>query len=278
MLKATIFARRVPPALTLTLTRSINGSAVLFQQQQNQPYYARSSYRPANAYTPPGATLAAEEAEDFAAEDAAPTPAYRSAYRREAAPPVAAATPTIPNSSASAFGKSSPSMPFPEEARQEYSSPSLYQGAAAEAFSEDIRRMLAEPIPSEDIEIKPDGTVYMPESRYRRILNRAFGAGAWALVPRGPHSLSADVLSREYALFCLGRYVSQVRGHGAVREFANPAMVSESVRSNALTRLCKDLGIANELWDADFCNQWRAINCIRKTENNRIKWEKKALP
>jgi hypothetical protein len=30
-----------------------------------------------------------------------------------------------------------------------------------------------------------DGVIYLPEIKYRRILNRAFGPGGWGLVPRG---------------------------------------------------------------------------------------------
>jgi len=29
------------------------------------------------------------------------------------------------------------------------------------------------------------GLIYVPEIKYRRILNHAFGPGGWALVPRG---------------------------------------------------------------------------------------------
>jgi len=35
-----------------------------------------------------------------------------------------------------------------------------------------------------DIEMKPDGMIYLPEIKYRRILNRAFGPGGWGLAPR----------------------------------------------------------------------------------------------
>ncbi len=51
--------------------------------------------------------------------------------------------------------------------------------------------------------------------QYRRILNRAFGPGAWALVPRGESNLKGKFLCRDYALFCLGRFVAQAKGeHG----------------------------------------------------------------
>ena len=52
-----------------------------------------------------------------------------------------------------------------------------YYGLAQEPFSSEIQAILAENIKAEDVEIKPDGLLYLPEIKYRRILNRAFGAG-----------------------------------------------------------------------------------------------------
>lgn len=51
----------------------------------------------------------------------------------------------------------------------------------------------------------------MPEIKYRRILNKAFGPGGWGLAPRGETNVSQKVVSREYALVCLGRYVLHLR-------------------------------------------------------------------
>ncbi len=56
-----------------------------------------------------------------------------------------------------------------------------------------------------------DGLIYLPEIKYRRILNRAFGPGGWGLAPRGETNVSQKVVSREYALICLGRLVSHLR-------------------------------------------------------------------
>lgn len=39
----------------------------------------------------------------------------------------------------------------------------------------EITSVLMAPLDHKDIEIKPDGLIYLPEIRYRRILNRAFG-------------------------------------------------------------------------------------------------------
>ena len=52
-----------------------------------------------------------------------------------------------------------------------------------------------------------DGLIYLPEIKYRRILNKAFGPGGWGLAPRTETNVGPRVVSREYALVCLGRCV-----------------------------------------------------------------------
>ena len=47
----------------------------------------------------------------------------------------------------------------------------------------------------------------MPEIKYRRVLNKAFGPGAWGLAPRSETNVGPKIVSREYALVCQGRYV-----------------------------------------------------------------------
>lgn len=163
--------------------------------------------------------------------------------------------------------------PFPEEIEQDYTE-GMYKEAAMGSFSKEVVEILQAELPAEDIEIKPDGALYLPENRYRRILCKAFGPGGWCLVPRGAHSLSGGVLSREYALYCGGRFISQVRGHATVHQgFSNPALASEVARSNALMRACKDLGIGNELWDPTYTSMWKANYAMRKTDaSGKIRW------
>ena len=150
---------------------------------------------------------------------------------------------------------------FPDERHISYQQPNsnMFQEASKEPFSVEIQAILASPIDQEQIQSKPDGTIYLPEIHYRQILMKAFGPGGWSLIPRGPHTMiNQSILTREYALFCLGRYVSSARGSAILRSNMNPAMISEAVRSNALMRCCKDLGIAHELWDPNFISQWKS--------------------
>jgi hypothetical protein len=171
---------------------------------------------------------------------------------------------------------------FTEEALQDYSL-SSFKNASESPFSQEIAQVLAEPIDEQLVEIKPDGSCYLPEIHYRRILTKAFGIGGWAIIPRGPHSIQGNVISREYALFANGRFLSQARGHATITgSFQNPAMCTESVRSNSLMRCCKDLGIASSLWDNSVTFQWKAKYAIRKTVTdnqgrNKFLWEKKRL-
>jgi Mitochondrial genome maintenance MGM101 len=59
-----------------------------------------------------------------------------------------------------------------------------FAGIASSPFSDEAIVVLNQPVNEEDIEVKPDGLLYLPEIKYRRILNKAFGPGGWGLVPR----------------------------------------------------------------------------------------------
>ena len=95
-----------------------------------------------------------------------------------------------------------------------------------------------------------DGIIYLPEIKYRRILNKAFGPGGWGLAPRSETTVTAKSVSREYALVCHGRLVSVARGEQDYFDPGGIATATEGCKSNALMRCCKDLGIASELWYA----------------------------
>jgi hypothetical protein len=93
------------------------------------------------------------------------------------------------------------------------------------------------------------------------ILQSCFASVGWALAPRGQHSIAGRVISREYALYAYGRFVSQARGEQEVFDERQLATAIESCKSNALMRCCKDLGIASELWDPSFIRKFKAEKC-----------------
>ncbi len=71
-----------------------------------------------------------------------------------------------------------------------------FQGVGVAPFSPEASQILMADISQEDVEIKPDGIVYLPEIKYRRIPSRAFGPGGWGMVPRGDLVVEDRVVTR----------------------------------------------------------------------------------
>jgi hypothetical protein len=131
-----------------------------------------------------------------------------------------------------------------------------FDGMAVAPFPDDVRKILAETPPHEDVQIKPDGIVFMPGVWWRRQLTRAFGAGGWALAPRGPARTVGNAVEYHGALYCLGRWVAEAVG-GADNGYMSHADLIESARTDCLSKCCKDLGMASELWEKDWREAWQ---------------------
>mmetsp|Transcript_34720 Transcript_34720/g.56236 ORF Transcript_34720/g.56236 Transcript_34720/m.56236 type:complete len:281 (+) Transcript_34720:50-892(+) len=140
-----------------------------------------------------------------------------------------------------------------------------YVGISSQRFPKEAEDVLVAPLPPLDVEIKPDGMLYLPEIKYRRILLTAFGPGGWGLIPRQEPQVEPSAtndkamnLYREFALYCMGRFVSQAMGEMTFYPASmSYATAMEGAKSNALVRCCKDLGIASHLWDPSFILAWR---------------------
>ncbi|KAF2819041.1 Mgm101p-domain-containing protein [Ophiobolus disseminans] len=131
-----------------------------------------------------------------------------------------------------------------------------YHGLGSISFTPEQSETLLAPIVEEDVEVKPDGIIYLPEIKYRRILNRAFGPGGWGLAPRGESIVTGKLVTREYGLVVQGRLVSISRGEQQYFDPDGIPTATEGCKSNALMRCCKDLGIASELWDPRFIREF----------------------
>lgn len=80
-----------------------------------------------------------------------------------------------------------------------------YHGLGSISFTPEQQETLLAPAVHEDVEVKPDGILYLPEIKYRRILNKAFGPGGWGLAPRGESIVTGKLVTREYGLIVQGR-------------------------------------------------------------------------
>ncbi|KAK8045362.1 hypothetical protein PG993_005386 [Apiospora rasikravindrae] len=133
---------------------------------------------------------------------------------------------------------------------------SSYHGLGTSTFGPEVATVLQAPLDADDIEVKPDGIIYLPEIKYRRVLNNAFGPGGWGLAPRGDLVVQDRLVSRDYALIVHGRFVGQARGEQQYFNEDGISTAAEGCKSNALMRCCKDLGIASELWDPRFIRKF----------------------
>lgn len=156
-----------------------------------------------------------------------------------------------------------------------------WYGIGAKPFGDTVQKHLATPLEVQDIEVKPDGLIYLPEIKYRRILNKAFGAGGWGLVPRSETIVTPKLVTREYGLVCHGQLVSVARGEQDYFSDAGIPTATEGCKSNALMRCCKDLGVGSELWDPVFIKKFKTENCVEKfvehvtTKKKRKIWLRK---
>lgn len=111
--------------------------------------------------------------------------------------------PTAPPQRTLTSGLDDPLPSAPTDSTEDWTR--SYAGLSHEPFSAETAAVLMAEIVADDIEIKPDGIVYLPEIKYRRILNKAFGPGGWGLAPRGETIVTAKLVTREYGLVCGGR-------------------------------------------------------------------------
>ncbi|KAH8598955.1 mitochondrial genome maintenance MGM101-domain-containing protein [Bisporella sp. PMI_857] len=206
--------------------------------------------------------LAAAEASTTATPaKAAPTP-----YVRKAAVAKTAPVPAKPISKSSSIDDQSPIQDMTDgladeplmldEGSRQVDWTRSFHGLSSQPFSKEAADILMASIPFDDVEVKPDGIIYLPEIKYRRILNRAFGPGAWGLAPRGETIVTQKSITREYALVAHGRLVSVARGE---QDYFSPEGIptaTEGCKSNALMRCCKDLGVASELWDPRYIRKF----------------------
>lgn len=131
------------------------------------------------------------------------------------------------------------------------------------------KAILLQKIPDEDFDVKPTGEVFVSQVRYRRILNDAFGPGAWGMRPAAPPMKEEQPtrhVAQELALYVYGQFVAQAWGEQDFEMGTNVltfATALEGCKSTALVRCCKDLGIASEAWDRHFTEKWLEKYCVQ---------------
>ncbi|GAA5855111.1 hypothetical protein JCM8547_002385 [Rhodosporidiobolus lusitaniae] len=199
----------------------------------------------------------------------------------EPTPSAPAASPSSSSSAPPQPAVFAPSPLPPNQQQQEIDWSTSYHGLSASPFTREQAEILMRPLEHQEIEIKPDGLLYLPEILYRRILNKAFGPGGWGMVPRGEMTVLKNMVTREWGLVAGGRLVSVARGEQTFFDPSGMPTATEGCKSNALMRCCKDLGIASELWDPVFIRAYKTAHCVEAwtehvvSKKKQKRWRKK---
>jgi hypothetical protein len=155
----------------------------------------------------------------------------------------------------------------------------LIPSAGTIALSDNQLEILYAPVKDEEVEIRPDGLVYLPWQIYVNRLKSAFRM-AWALIPHSPIKKEGNLFIREYALVIDGKLAGFAFGEQSYNP-NNPTMTYgdalEGMKSNALMRLCKGIGISLELWNPTFIKEWKSKHAEQYFDRQRNKnlWRKK---
>ncbi|KAI9095235.1 mitochondrial genome maintenance MGM101, partial [Phlyctochytrium arcticum] len=135
-----------------------------------------------------------------------------------------------------------------------------YDTLSSKSFAQSAIDTLTRPVQLDELEIDPDrGFIYVRENVYEEILDTAFGSDGWTLHPLTPfHTLNDKIVYRTYALFVHSRFVSEAIGDWSLKTCQGDREVAEAkCRHTALVRVCKDIGVASELWDPRVVNTMR---------------------
>lgn len=146
-------------------------------------------------------------------------------------------------------------------------------------LTEDQKKILFAPVKNEDVEIRPDGLIYLPWMEYVSRLRDAFGI-SWAIIPYGMAKPAGNFLYWPFYLMIQGKLAGFALGEQEYPPPGNQRMTygdaTESCKSNALMRLCKGIGISLELWKPSFIRAWKEKYAETYTDDKgKTKWRKK---
>jgi hypothetical protein len=146
--------------------------------------------------------------------------------------------------------------------------------------------ILAEPVPIDDVEIKPNGRPFLSHPGYTRWFNRAFGRLGWGLVPRAKPMRSGNSVVCPHILYIHGKPAAMAFGEQEYFEGNKDQTYGDALEAtiaSALRRCAKRLGVGLELWDRPWLNRFMATRCVkvRTTDtkfNGGWKWRRKIDP
>jgi len=151
----------------------------------------------------------------------------------------------------------------------------LLNTAGTLELTKEQEEILFAPVNEADVEIRPDGLIYLPWMEYVTRLRKSFGCN-WAIIPNGNPLIKGNIIIWGFYLIIKGKLMGFALGEQEYQP-TNATMsytdACEGAKSNALMRLCKGIGISLELWKPSFIRQWKEKYAYSYTIKGRLdKW------
>ena len=150
-----------------------------------------------------------------------------------------------------------------------------YAGASTLKLKPDEAKKLTADFPDDEIEIRPDGLIFIPHMALRDRLAEVFGPLSVAEICRERMiRTDSDEIAVDLVLMIRGVFAAE--GIGTAKYYKNNAKtnfgdVVESAWSEALRRCAKKISCGVQVWRPNFVRRWLADNAVQ--QNGR--WYKK---
>jgi hypothetical protein len=143
-------------------------------------------------------------------------------------------------------------------------------------------KIIARPIERAAIMVLPDsGQIYLPHVYYTRWLNDAFSRTGWSIEPVAKPMKVENLIIIPYVLKIHG--VAVTFAHGGAEYFEKNKRqtyddVLEATVAYGLRRCCKRFGMALELWDRRYINDFIELECVHVSTSRGRMWRRKNDP
>lgn len=162
----------------------------------------------------------------------------------------------------------------------------LYSSASSLKLTDEENTKISAIFSDDLIEIRPDGHIYLPQSYYRNRLNESVGIGQWGLIPKGSHQEINGGKTKLFfngVLVIRGCFVAEAVGEAelhSTNENQSIATVWESAKSDCITRCCKDLSIAKQIYEPAFVRRWQKEYAVQVwvEDKNKPQWRRTDSP
>lgn len=164
----------------------------------------------------------------------------------------------------------------------------LYSSASTLQLTAEESTAMMKQFDDEEIEIRPDGHIYLPQSYYRNRLNETVGIGQWGLVTKGTTQMvtpgkapgAPDKIKLLFNGILVIRkcFVAEAVGEAELHDNNDNqslATVWESAKSDCITRCCKDLSIAKQIYQPTYVREWQNKYAIQVWADQKKRWRKK---